>query len=524
MDYTELNNCIEILKKKPVWFFSKENIKEKLECLEKIQARGDSFMIHQLLGFLNHDNNLIKAKATETVLYFFKRLHSINDYSGHLRYLPIHVADLKFYITEFDKDIAAQLLGIASFNRDGHVRERAVRNLADLKNEYALKFILLRLGDWVSQVRKAAKDAVTIYLDEEYLSILVNQLPTIDWLLNVGRVDLKEIHNEIIQFIFDRKFNDRLYKLVNGLNEKVRLRYYKHLLANQKLSGDQVKSIVLDKSFLVRGELLKHLPAFDTSTQKELIASLLNDQSAAVRQQAMYASKPFSPQFDSQIMNLLSDESASVRELSRHLLKGKIGDYATLYRQRIAGKQLLAGSLSGLNDTGNEADLPVFGQYIDSNNKKLIIPSLSAINKYNKEKARTVSLKLLANRSKKTRNKAIEILVKHRDNETLEAIRTIYLNGDYETKKTVLMLFNRIGGWNIIADLLLALTDKNPNIQNIAWSLLHKWHSYSIRLFTTPPKTELDRARKIISNLDDSKLIMARGREKLLQDLRFILR
>ena len=61
----------------------------------------------------------------------------------------------------------------------------------------------------------------------------------------------------------------------------------------------------------------------------------------------MYASKKFAPVFDERIHGLLSDENASVRELSRGLLKMESPEAASLYRQRIAGREMLAGSLAG---------------------------------------------------------------------------------------------------------------------------------------------------------------------------------
>jgi hypothetical protein len=106
----------------------------------------------------------------------------------------------------------------------------------------------------------------------------------------------------------------------------------------------------------------------------------------------------------------------------------------------------------------------------------------------------------------------------------LQKVRQTYLLGDYEIKKTILKLYNKIGGWNVIGDFLIALTDENSNIQNIGWQLLDKWKANATRLFTTPPKAEIERANEIYKNLDRSKTKLTHSRTNLLQDLQFYLR
>lgn len=106
----------------------------------------------------------------------------------------------------------------------------------------------------------------------------------------------------------------------------------------------------------------------------------------------------------------------------------------------------------------------------------------------------------------------------------MEKVRGIYAKGGYDLKKTILKLYNKIGGWNIVGDLLLALTDKNVHIQNLGWQLLDKWRLKVTRLFTTPPKAELERANKIYSSLDTSNIQLTHSRTTLFQDLKFYLR
>lgn len=524
MDYTDINQCIQILNERPKWFFHKDNIAEKLQCFNTIQKVGTPTTIYSLFSLLKSDNKIIQEKSAETILHLFAKLKSQNHYADSLKHLSIDKRDLDLYRVDFDEKTYLPLLGIASLNCSGYVREKAVTEIARLKNANGLKFILFRLSDWVLPVRKAATEAINSFLDNAYIDELLKELPIIDWLLNVKRIDLTEPHSRIIQYILNQEFSEEFHKKINRLDDKTRLRYFRNYFTYKKPSKEQIKSIVKDKNFLVKLEVLKHLPIFDTTFQEELIGDFLQDQSARIRVNALYATKPYNPTFDKEIDILLSDESASVRELCRHLLKSKSGDFAEIYRERIKKGEFLSGSLNGLSEVSTIEDLPIFERYISSKKSKIIIGCLTAINKFNADKAKHHSLELLTHSIMRVRKKATEILAKGCDNDTLQKIRQTYLVGDSEIKKTVLTLYNKIGGWNVIGDFLIALTDDNSNIQNIGWQLLDKWKANATRLFTTPPKAEIERANNIYKNLDRSKTKLTNSRTNLLQDLEFYLR
>jgi HEAT repeat protein len=523
MDYSDITNCLKILNDRPNWFFQKENINEKLQCFDTIQQVGSPSTIYSLISFLRSNNTLIQTKAAETVIYLFSKLKSLNDYADSLKHLDIDKRDLESYRIDFDERTYVQILGIASLNGNGYVREMAVKELERLKNADGLKFILLRLGDWVEAVRKAATEAVFSFLKDAYINYWLKQLSIIDWLLKVERVDLGEVHSRIIQFVINQDFSEEFFKKIKQLDDKARFQFYKNFLSKKSPTRQEIYRIVADKNFLVRAELLKRLTLFEPTVQRELLEKFLQDQSATVRLNTLYASKPFSPEFDDQIAVLLSDESASVRELSRHLLKGKGIDFAQLYRQRIADKKFLTGSLLGLSETGYQEDLPIFEQNIFAKRSELVVASLIAVNKFNSDTAKHYALELLVHKSSRVRNKAVEILAKNIDGLSLEKVRGIYAVADYEIKRSVLKLFNKIGGWSIIGDLLLALNDENINIQNLAWQLVEKWKLNAIRLFTTPSRAEMERANQIYGTLDPNKLKMTDSRTSFLQDLKFYL-
>lgn len=524
MSYTDINYCLQILNGEPRWFFDKEKVAEKIQSLDAIQQIGTPHTIYYIVRFLKSNNSAIRQKCAETILHLFGKLDSWNSYMDCLKHLSINNTDLDLYKLYFDEKTYLQLLGIASLNSDGYVREKAVKELRALRDLNGFKFILLRLADWVLPVRIAAMEALESYLNIALIEDLLKQLPIIDWLLQVNRVDLTATHHRIIKFIINQEFSADFYNKIKHLNDKTRLRFYIHLLKHTTPGKDHISLMVKDKNFLIRLEVLKIASQFDLEFRKELITAFLQDQSARIRVNALYGTKPYYPYFEDNIHVLLSDRSASVRELCRQLLKSGNLDFAAIYRERIKKGIFLGGSLAGLSETGTSEDLSVFEQYINSGSSEIVICCLTAINRYDPDSARHRALDLFIHPIKRIRNKAIEILSKSCDHTTLQKIRVVYSGSNYEIKETILKLYHAIGGWNVIGDLLIALTDENRKIRDLGWQLLVKWKDSAVKLFATPISAEIERANSIYKNLDEGKTELTNSRAKLLADMEFYLR
>lgn len=269
--------------------------------------------------------------------------------------------------------------------------------------------------------------------------------------------------------------------------------------------------------------MLQQLPAFDKVTQERLVGYFLRDRSVRLRLGALYASKPFAPAFHEAIRALLSDENASVRELCRRLLKMEREEAAALYRQRITGKEMLAGSLAGLAETGSIDDLNLFEAYLQQGNRMIVLACLAAMYRLDETRAKEQAFVLLTHHSNRVRAKAKDILARRCDPVTLQRIRQLYTTADTALKKTLLPLYQQIGGWPIAGDLLLALKEEDPDMQEPAWRELETWRQKATRLFTTFPEAEQERAALIFRSIDRTRLQMNIWREKLLGEMAFIL-
>jgi hypothetical protein len=67
----------------------------------------------------------------------------------------------------------------------------------------------------------------------------------------------------------------------------------------------------------------------------------------------------------------------------------------------------------------------------------------------------------------------------------------------------MLKLFNKVGAWTAIPDLMIGTIDKNEMIRQLAFDYLQNWKVKTVRLFTSPKQGEIERAKLIFSYVNE---------------------
>jgi hypothetical protein len=245
-----------------------------------------------------------------------------------------------------------------------------VKELKVSKKADAIKYILLKLSDWVKPVREAARTAIQSFFEDKYITTFINQLEAIEALQKVERIDLSAQYNSILQFILSRELSRDFYSALHS-NDKVRLIYIRTYFTHKIFNRDLAEIAISDKSFLVRLEILKHLNKLDLNDQNYYTNKLLLDPSSQVRLHGLYSIMKSPSAFENLIYQLTSDDSASVRDLSRYILKYKQYNFQKIYRDRINKKENFIGSILGLAEIGSKEDIEIFKQNINKHMSKL---------------------------------------------------------------------------------------------------------------------------------------------------------
>ena len=95
-------------------------------------------------------------------------LRQRSPYSGDHFYEWHKVSPEQLGLLERFGDASVSLLGMASFHQSGYVREAALKRLDLITSGAELPFLILRLNDWVSNVRDTAYEAIRTRLEPEH--------------------------------------------------------------------------------------------------------------------------------------------------------------------------------------------------------------------------------------------------------------------------------------------------------------------------------------------------------------------
>jgi HEAT repeat protein len=490
MDYEEYNICYETLKTWQSGISKEDNIQAKLACLEKFRVEGRSLDIHFLLPLLRDDYEVIRQRTAEVIAVLFDKLRSQNQLYESLKYLSIEIADVKFYSRAFPTDAAIRLLGIASVNKNGYVRHKALEMFAATKDPRAIRYLLLRLGDWVENVRQAATIFLQQFFTDEYRVAFIRELDAIEGLRKVGRVNLGTQYWQILDFILEEPLTLDWYKALS-VSDKARLLYVK-LYIEQKDTSRTLMSILLsDTNFLIRLQALRQLDRFGAG----VILDFLNDPSSQVRKQALYHLKDKVPHYYDTVLALTSDVSASVRDLARYLLKPYALDFRPIYKDGIERGNRKVGSILGLAEVGTIDELELLKTQLRTGDPKVKLACLIALQRIDLQQAKTFALPLLTDQQGKIRKRCIEILRRAWDRDVMLETERIYADADITLKKMILQLYNSVGGWDVLSLLIRAVSEADSGTSDFAWHFLQRWQDKALRLFTRPPQEAIDKAR-----------------------------
>ncbi|MFC1836560.1 hypothetical protein ACFL2Q_17850, partial [Thermodesulfobacteriota bacterium] len=179
-----------------------ESPSETLSRLKSMGRDGNLRDIPPIFNLVFHRDDKISAQAAETVRLLLDNIPD-SDWSGlypRFRYLHLNSSRVRL-LAEFEDVTAVHLLGIATLNGNGRIREKALRLLGDLEHPLVLPYLLLRQLDWVDRIRIRAHKLLELRLKAEKVSVseVAKHYRLVEKLDRVSRIDL----SSIIKVVFD---------------------------------------------------------------------------------------------------------------------------------------------------------------------------------------------------------------------------------------------------------------------------------------------------------------------------------
>ena len=453
------------------------SIEQTLKILERLAQIGKLTTTYQLFYLVYYHYEAIREKAVETIAAILKRNYHKNKLYRSIRHFGYQPKYFNFFTQIFDDEHLVTVLGIVSMNYDGYEREKAVKILGEIKQKDAIPFLIFRLSDWVRPVRESAKQAIRGYLTSEYITRFILHIDLVEDILKVNRVDLSDIHQEIIDFLTkEEHLNSVLYQISRLSQfrgeEKQKLIICKYLLEKHPLHPKVIKTFVTNRSCFIRLQIAKQSDKIELISQIKLLSM---DKNWRVRLAALNSLKSLGQILITTKQVLLTDKAYVIRNWAQVELGNSDINLGDFYRKEIVKAEHLVASILGLGEVGEKEDIKILAPFLDYSNVDVCNSALIATVKLDEILViENYLYQFLRSPSMKLRNTAIIYLVQIPDNDTLSKVRKIYNVGDVGTKTSILKLFNKIRGERGRLELLPALMDDNNSIRNIGKFYLNR--------------------------------------------------
>lgn len=292
-----------------------------------------------------------------------------------------------------DTEDKRRLLILCTIDSDGYVRQDGVNYLSELKG--SLPFLLLRLNDWVDEIKDAAYLASKKRINEADLEELVYSLPVLDKVKNSYR-RREEVILEISESIGEKiieKNNEFDYSSFKDYEQFAKNAFYKFLYNNNSYSKQQllnmlslttgkydsmmIISTIIHHFGITEEDFLKYKASGNTFIRKLAIKRWISDYGL----------------WDGAEESLM-DKSAGIRNLIQFYLRKENFDITRFYLDHLQSDDKRV-AIKGLGETSGKEIVDHLIPFLDSDNVITVRTTLASIGRILKEEGTEYYLRFL---------------------------------------------------------------------------------------------------------------------------------
>lgn len=515
------------------WLF--DNRKNLESLLRQVSNSQESATIPYILPFILAKKPDLKATAARAIDSLVKTLpladlfwldelmrspvgmiEGTKDWCKWQQINPENIDDLLTF-----EGASLSIIGVASFHRNGYVREAAIKKLAEYFTGAELPFLLVRLNDWVSNIRQAARGFIEQRFVPEYAEYLVGNIALILRLKNCDRAN----QNWLIELTFKLlKRPECRQALIDGLTSTDKgVRRCCFQLASE--SNPLEKYALLENALNNRDSVIRLWSArklcseLEGDTLDNLLLKMRDNRLMPVRREAVRACVEKLPkQARTHLYSAVLDRHSSIRELARYYLKNiESIDFPSFYRTALKNNDdsHLLGAIAGLGDIGNAADADLVLPFLSHSLIKVRVTALKTAAKLNGNALIPLLIDALMDNNPSISREARQALKLRARQVGAERLGNILSKKRcFHVRKNALVLLGKLGKWESLAFLIGGCGDEDEAIANLAQNYLQRWLERYNSQFSIPTPAQIEHIDRALN--DDNEAIEANVREQLL--------
>ncbi|MBI3038651.1 hypothetical protein HYY75_06330 [bacterium] len=503
--------------KRAKWFFLKETVSKEsvLSLLDQIFAAEEPAILPEMFLWAFSADEEIGQRAAKKIHGMVKKfsgneLLSLDKYFRQRSvYLPeppiqwyhLEPKDLERLFKFKEEKIS--LFGLSSFHPNGYLREKGLIYLGREDSPKVLPFLLIRLNDWVPEIRRTADELLRYRLNPSLISDFVDQVEIVDSLKKCRRKDDSSFFEVFFKTLNCPEGIKALFAKFEDSNARVRRGSFKLGLEITSILPDVEKKCLSSKDPVIRSWGFQSIPpsGFDLAT----LESLTRDSFVPIRRKAIrLLAKSFPEKYEGIYEKALFDRSKSIREDALYNLN-KIGvkDVSGKYRIHIV-KNILNSELPailGLGETGEQADCELLIQFAKDFRARVRKVALFSISKLNFSKHEKLFWTALVDRLPSISRTAARILSQKRG--VLQAVILLKIFSTVElehVRKNVLKLVLFLSKWEKLEALLTLLNSDEEKFKVTAKEGIRLWMLGFNKESRELSETQRHRIDKLLAN------------------------
>lgn len=221
----------------------------------------------------------------------------------------------------FHKSLSVDELLALSKSASGYDRERAVRKMREKRDAIFLDALIVRVNDWVPQVRDLARETIRELMTDDNREAFIERLDHIWQLKKKGRADHVQLINDISQFVLQNGSQEKLVEKVKSENKSVARVAYE--LLSEKMSPQELIQLALlakDAIIIKRGAA--YLGKLSDKEFDDIFERMINSSNAYLRCVVLQVGMRKSPErIKASYVHMLIDNTVDIRLVSINFFK-----------------------------------------------------------------------------------------------------------------------------------------------------------------------------------------------------------
>ncbi len=413
-------------------------------------------------------------------------------------------------LRSFQKQEGLDDLLLMAEHWNGFKRENAVRRLGMLGNPVAIPKLIIRVNDWVPQVREAAKEALLKLMTSKNAKAFVESLPDLYHLKTCGRDNHTQFIADVLEYLLKEENLECIRETAFSAEPKV-ARIAVRLCIDHSLidRNDLVSKCLSNPDVVMRNIAADHLREFSGKTLDTLLKMAIKDPFMPIRREAFQIYLRNDSEQGQVIANaFLFDRHISIREIAiTYLLKNGV-NVEDIYSSVVSDDDQTISrrkySILGLGYLNAKEKTPSILQNLDNEFPSIRKSVIQAMVKLIGEEARPLLITTLDDPSpsvaKESSRLIAKLKLKFHSNEITEAID---IQGHPHTLALVARAMKKSNKWERLIFLLkvLSMVVKNnaPSLEVIQSELV-KWDADFNRSFSQPTYPQIQKINNEYSN------------------------